>query len=1189
MKQQEIYAKDINREINGVIKASSTNDLATEIKEYIITAEQMRQLPRIFESLSQPNKSTFAWIAGDFGSGKSHLLKILSYVLENETKVDGKTFGQYLAEKAEKDFELSASIVRACRIPTRCALFNIQDSLDGVGKKSVDPVLHIFLKEFNRKLGYDEKKPAIAEIERYFDNKGKLQWFHEEYQRRFGKAWEADRPSILMKQQNIAVILADLDGTSVEVALQNIKTQIDNYSLDPNGFVKLVKEYLDNQPSDTRFIFFIDEVGQFIGTDEHRMLSLQTIAEGLADRTDGRAMIIVTSQMDIDAALGHLEKTQQNDFSRIQGRFTTRLSLTSANADEVIQRRLLEKKSEPQHALCEIYDRERNIIRTLFNFGDNSQFKTDYKSREQFAIDFPFVDYQFDLLQKSIIELSKNNAFTGRQQSVGERSMLTITQEVAKVYQDKGLDEIVQFSDMYEGLRSILQTRIQSDIIQAERTLGDNLALKVLKVLFLVKYVKGFPSTLDNITRLLLPAINADFIELRTQVEEALKKLVRASYIEKAANDEYHYQTNEEKDIENEIKAEELSPDAINNELKKIFRDEIFTDTKIKLTNAKIFSFGRYVDEQQDGRESELYINFVTPLTGLPSTDPEAMTAYSLQHPNHLCVVLGDDKALAEDISMYKKAEKCLTRLLSSASDYRQQIVTDKRRINSRRRENIVDRLSELTKDARLYIFGNEIRDIRYTDIRTRLGEAMKRLVEMVYIHLSMLTVEYTDQTLKDILNATSAGTLPFGGDMDACCTEVYTKIVRDKNLSVRSKVKDIVDTFRKPQYGWHEMATLCILAKLYKLDKISFRMNGAPVEGRHLLTALTNSQQQAQLIVDVEQAIAASQVNRLKEKYKDFFDRENCTTQGAKDVHSAFSKRLKDEAAALRSIRDRHHYEFTKPIAAIVADMQKLADMPYPGLYLSGDKLESLLDDIEDSVIPIRDFVNGPQLDIFAKVVNYKTGNTANLTYVSQELRDTLDEAYTSAAPWRLMTKAKQAIDDIAREIGEKQEEARSAVAALIDQKIESLSSLPVWPTLKDNQRQQILAMMESQRNRISGERFIGNLKTMASEVNRIYDNAIDLTNRWIEESEPATPPSVPPTTIVVEPSSSSSSSQTPPQPPVPPRPIRKSINKKKAMNVQFSKPYLENSQDVEDYISALRTQLLDYINRNTNVLLND
>ena len=504
MRQELIYKKDINRPINGVIKADSKTELANEITEYVITAEQQQPklLPALFRTLVPGGRPTCVWISGDFGSGKSHLLKILSYVLENELVVDGCKCAEIFAEKADTDFELEGDIRRACTIPTESVLFNIQEKLDGVAKGGIDPVLNIFLKEFNRKMGFDDKKPEIAEIERYFNSNGKFDYLKQEFKSRFGEEWEDARKSILLKLQKLAEIMADVEGVSKDTAYQNIQAQIKNYKLDIDGFVKLVKEHLDRQQPGTRFIFFVDEVGQFIGKDVHRMLSLQTIAEGLIDKTDGRASVFVTSQMDIDATLGDLEKQQKYDFSRIQGRFTTRISLTSANADEVIQRRLLEKKDESQKQLCQVFEDQRNIIKSQFNFGDNSQFKTNYKAADQFAMDFPFMDYQFDLLQRSILELSKNNAFSGTQQSVGERSLLTITQEVAKAYKDKDLNQIVQFSDMYEGIRGILQTKIQSDIQQAERTLDDELAVSVLKALFLIKYVKGLNPLLGLQTQL---------------------------------------------------------------------------------------------------------------------------------------------------------------------------------------------------------------------------------------------------------------------------------------------------------------------------------------------------------------------------------------------------------------------------------------------------------------------------------------------------------------------------------------------------------------------------------------------------------------------------------------------------------------------------------------------------------------
>ena len=187
MIQEQIYKKDINRVIDGVIKADSTAKLAEEITEFVITGEQVRLLPRLFDTLVPPQQANCVWISGDFGSGKSHLLKILSYVLENKLVIDGRTCADIFAEKASEDFELKGQIQKACKVPTESVLFNIQELHDGLGKNVNDPVLAIFLKVFNKKFGYDEKKPEIAEIERYYDNKGQYELLKSEYQKRHGE------------------------------------------------------------------------------------------------------------------------------------------------------------------------------------------------------------------------------------------------------------------------------------------------------------------------------------------------------------------------------------------------------------------------------------------------------------------------------------------------------------------------------------------------------------------------------------------------------------------------------------------------------------------------------------------------------------------------------------------------------------------------------------------------------------------------------------------------------------------------------------------------------------------------------------------------------------------------------------------------------------------------------------------
>lgn len=76
--------------------------------------------------------------------------------------------------------------------------------------------------------------------------------------------------------------------------------------------------WLSHQEPNRRILFLVDEVGQFIGENRELMLSLQSIAEDLAVKTNGRAWVVVTSQEDMDTIVGDRTKQQSYDFSKIQ-------------------------------------------------------------------------------------------------------------------------------------------------------------------------------------------------------------------------------------------------------------------------------------------------------------------------------------------------------------------------------------------------------------------------------------------------------------------------------------------------------------------------------------------------------------------------------------------------------------------------------------------------------------------------------------------------------------------------------------------------------------------------------------------------------------------------------------------------------------------------------------------------------
>lgn len=129
MKIKSMFQKDINRDINGVIKVAQDDEqsLKQELEEYIITRELRRHFNTFFDNYSKaidhPTDKIGVWISGFFGSGKSHLLKMLSYLLSNR-EVDGKRAVEYFKDKFD-DPMMYATVVRCTNIPTESILFNI--------------------------------------------------------------------------------------------------------------------------------------------------------------------------------------------------------------------------------------------------------------------------------------------------------------------------------------------------------------------------------------------------------------------------------------------------------------------------------------------------------------------------------------------------------------------------------------------------------------------------------------------------------------------------------------------------------------------------------------------------------------------------------------------------------------------------------------------------------------------------------------------------------------------------------------------------------------------------------------------------------------------------------------------------------------------------------------------------------
>ena len=108
MKIRDMFAEDINRPINGVIKVdqNSGDVVWQEVKEYVITRELKKHFISFFDYYSEafdtPTADIGVWISGFFGSGKSHFLKMLSYILENR-KIGGVSTVEMFRQKFQDE------------------------------------------------------------------------------------------------------------------------------------------------------------------------------------------------------------------------------------------------------------------------------------------------------------------------------------------------------------------------------------------------------------------------------------------------------------------------------------------------------------------------------------------------------------------------------------------------------------------------------------------------------------------------------------------------------------------------------------------------------------------------------------------------------------------------------------------------------------------------------------------------------------------------------------------------------------------------------------------------------------------------------------------------------------------------------------------------------------------------------
>ncbi|RXM67782.1 BREX system P-loop protein BrxC [Clostridium tetani] len=927
-KLKEMFQKEIDRDIKGVIKVGQADDenIKQELDEYVVTSELNKHIDTFFKayktSIIGNTDKNGVWISGFFGSGKSHFLKILSYLLENR-EIEGKKAINYFDDKDLYDVTLD-NMKQAGEVSTDVILFNIDSKSDSDSKSNKDAIVNVFNKVFNEMQGFCGSMPWIADLERQMVKDGVYKNFKKVFKEISGNSWMEAREDFYYEEDSIIEALSKTTKMSEEAARNWYTRCEENYSLSIDKFAEKVKEYSDSKGKNHHVVFLVDEIGQYIGDNTQLMLNLQTVVEDLGTKCGGKCFVIVTSQEGLD----EFTKVKGNDFSKIQGRFNTRLSLSSANVDEVIKKRILRKNDNATSHLKALYEQKESIIKNVLTFTSDTAEMKLYKNGEEFAEIYPFIPYQFNLLQAAFNGVREHGA-SGKSLSKGERSLLGAYQQVAIDYMHENINILIPFSAFYKTIETFLDSSIRTVIIHAEKNGNLNeFDVEVLKLLFLVKYVKEIKANIENISTLLINKIDADKLEVKKNVQESLNRLIRETLVQKNG-DEYVFLTNDEQDVNKEIKNISIDPGEITLKVSEIIFDDIYEDTKFSYSRKYQFTFNKIVDDRTRGPQTnEIGVKIITANFDLVSALGESELKLLSTREDNVIIDISKDINYLEEIENVLKIDAYL-RVKGGAKS--SPAIEDIKVKKSREREDRLKRAKFLIEEAlrtgTVYVNGSLL-DIKEKDGVNKINEGLKVLIDSKYNKINYVK-EFKENVkeLYDIMDAKSKQMeLVDKNPNRLAINEVNTHIQTSSSRNLQVTVKSIVIKFSNAPYGWKDIDIQAIIVSLFKKQEIKVILNGEVLSpnNREIVNYVTKREYLERVILKTREKVNQKYIDVVKDLNQDLFGFSSLPID-EDGIMGIFKEECKKELSKINEILVNFTFKISYPGETILKHGKKL------------------------------------------------------------------------------------------------------------------------------------------------------------------------------------------------------------------------------------------------------------------------
>ncbi|APZ49477.1 hypothetical protein BW721_07195 [Jeotgalibaca sp. PTS2502] len=972
MQIERLFKKDINREIQGVVKIgpADAEQIQNELEEYVVTSELQKHFKSFFKAyhhaLETETDRVGVWISGFFGSGKSHFLKILSYLLNSNLEVNGQKAADFFADKLDKEtFDL---ITEVAQVPSDVILFNIDSKADVGSKQNKLTLVQVFNKVFNEMRGYSASIPWLAQLEETLDKNNQYDAFKAYFEEETGLSWIEGRDEIFFNMDEAIVALSKATSMTEESARSWIENGEDNYSISVDSFSNRLKSFIDQKPDNYQLVFAVDEVGQFVSDNLSSMLNLQTIVEDLGKQLKGRVWVIVTAQQEIK---GLADAMSELDYSKIQGRFNTRLSLSSANADEVIKIRLLDKTEAAEDTLVLTYDQQEAALKNKLEFEETATMKF-YQDRQEFAAVYPFIPYQFNLLQKVFTSIREHGS-SRKHFSDGERNLLESVQQATRFLQNETIGQLVPFSLFYESIDGALEHSVRSTILKAEQ--NDSLTdfdISVLKLLFLIRYVDEMPGTIKNLTTLLINQIDEDTLELGKKVSDSLLRLQKEFLIQRIGN-EYFFLTNEEQDVNREIERVQLPTSELVLEAGRMIYDDILSMKRFiyqpfpeRKDIQYLFDFSQWIDDRaiRNG-----HIDMGLKVLSLYSGYTEDTEVRAVSAREEKVILQLPEEEQFDELRQYLKINRYLREQTSkSKSPVVEEIHLRKANERNQLQSLIKLKLQTALEHAIIYINGYDLEANGTSQKRIETG--LHALIGSLYHKINYMKHSFTKDEVEELIQTQELDLLDlkYSDENQLATKEIKDYLLMKNDLNVSISVRELMERFGSAPYGWKELDIIASLIGLIKEEDIQASLNSRRfnLNESDFLKTFMKKDIQEKMILSIRVKVSEDLIQSAERIMSDIFGMNHIRAK-EEDMHKEIVERFSREQRDLNYIHSQYQYnsfpdeQLVKEVLQKVDRLVSITDSHE--FFRELARMENELMDDFDELAQVKEFFDTPKM----------------------------------------------------------------------------------------------------------------------------------------------------------------------------------------------------------------------------------